>query len=209
LFPYICIDRTVSQPKNMSPRSKSQIEEMREMSIRKIFDASLELFAGKGYEATSISQIAKKAGISKGLIYNYFDSKLDLLKGLMDSFSNVEAEMMEGVIDKDPRKFLENIFRVFFRELRERSDLWKMIAILSLQPDMYRFVHDVALEKLQVYYQLLEELLRQTGVKDPKGESKILAALFDGIGMHYIVISDDYPLDEVENYLINKYCKHE
>lgn len=193
----------------MSPRSKSQIEEMREKSIRKIYDASLELFASKGYEATSISQIAKKAEISKGLIYNYFDSKLDLLKGLMDSFSTVEAEMMTKVVDEDPRKFLENIFRVFFLELRERSGIWKMIASLSLQKDMYEFIHDMALEKLIVYYELLEQLLDQIGIENPKGEAKLLAAMFDGIGMHYIVISNEYPLDEVEDYLINKYCKHE
>ena len=35
----------------MSPRSKQQFEEIREASQRKIFDASLELFGTKGYEA--------------------------------------------------------------------------------------------------------------------------------------------------------------
>jgi AcrR family transcriptional regulator len=35
-------------------------------------NAALKLFAGKGYHATSISQIAIEAGISKGLMYNYY-----------------------------------------------------------------------------------------------------------------------------------------
>ena len=100
----------------MSPISQTQIEEKRAASIGKIYDASLELFAKQGFQSTSISQIAKKAGISKGLIYNYFDSKVDLLKGLMANFTNLEEDMMANVVDDDPRKFLENIFRVFFHE---------------------------------------------------------------------------------------------
>jgi len=80
---------------------------------------------------------------------------------------------------------------------------------MSLQKDMYEFIHDMALEKLYTSFDLLERLLGQIGIENPKGEAKLLAALFDGIGMHYIVISNDYPLDEVEDYLINKYCKHE
>jgi TetR/AcrR family transcriptional regulator len=52
------------------PRRPEQFEAIREKSREKIFSASLELFANKGYDATSIESIAKKAGISKGLIYN-------------------------------------------------------------------------------------------------------------------------------------------
>ncbi len=193
----------------MSPISQAQIEEKRAASISKIFEASLELFARQGYQTTTISQIAKRAGISKGLIYNYFDSKIDLLKGLMENFNNVEHELMADVVDEDPRKYLENIFRAFFKEIRERIEIWTMIASLSMQKEMYEFVHDMALEKLNTYYVLLEELLDKIGIENPKGEAKLLAALFDGIGMHYIVIRDEYPLDEVEDYLINKYCRHE
>jgi len=36
----------------------------------------LQLFANNGYESTSISKIALTAGISKGLMYNYFRAKL-------------------------------------------------------------------------------------------------------------------------------------
>jgi len=99
---------------NMSPLSKEKIEEKRAASINKIFGASLELFSKQGFQSTSISQIARKAGISKGLIYNYFESKLELLEKLMESFGELEENMMSRVIDDDPRKFLENIFKAFF-----------------------------------------------------------------------------------------------
>ena len=43
---------------------------------------ALKLFAEKGYHATSISQIAAKAKVSKGLMYNYFEAKKNYLKKL-------------------------------------------------------------------------------------------------------------------------------
>lgn len=45
-----------------------------------ILNAAITLFDEQGYGNTTISEIAKKAGISKGLVYNYYASKLDILK---------------------------------------------------------------------------------------------------------------------------------
>ncbi|HRW21852.1 MAG TPA: helix-turn-helix domain-containing protein, partial [Bacteroidales bacterium] len=63
----------------MSPRTPEQFEEIRLSKHKLILDTAMKLFASSGYHNTSISKIAKEAGISKGLIYNYFDSKEDLL----------------------------------------------------------------------------------------------------------------------------------
>lgn len=191
----------------MSPRTADQFEEIRETSITKILDASLELFAEHGYESTSISQIATKAGVSKGLIYNYFDSKLDLLKAMFDKLGEQEAELMDEVVDEDPKRMTEKIIRVVFREYRERSELWKMMTSIALQVEKFEFVHRISVQKMQNYFSLFEKLLDQAGYPNPKGESKLLAALFDGIGFHYLILKEDYPLDEVENFLIKKYCK--
>lgn len=191
----------------MSPRTASQLVEIRETSVNKILDASLKLFAEQGYESTSISQIAKKAGISKGLIYNYFDSKLDLLKGMIDRLNEGETELMGKVIDEDPRKMLKNIFVVFFNEMRDRTEVWKMIATISLQIDKFDFVHDMTVRKMNGYFDLFTDLLTQIGYPNPAQEAKVIGALFDGIGFHYLLAMEEYPLDEVEEFLIMKYCK--
>ncbi len=59
----------------MSPKSNKQFEEIRKNSRNKILDAAFELFAKQGFHSTSINQIAKQAGVAKGLIYNYFKKK--------------------------------------------------------------------------------------------------------------------------------------
>ena len=75
------------------PRTKKQFEEIRKSSREKILSVALELFAKKGYHATSISQIALKAKISKGLMYNYFASKEKLLNEIIQQGFNSLAEL--------------------------------------------------------------------------------------------------------------------
>ncbi len=193
----------------MSPDRKSRNEEIREASKARILDAALELFSSHGYEYTSISQIARKAGISKGLIYNYYASKEEMLEALIENLNKGEDKFLEIFQNDDPSEVLENMFRLYFREIRENAEVWKMITALSLQLEKFEFVHDMALEKLHRYYKLIEQQLRAIGYPDAEREAKVIAAVFDGMGIHHLIIRDDYPLDELEDYLISKYCRYE
>ncbi len=47
---------------------------------REIIDAALTVFVEKGFAATKLDDVAVAAGISKGLLYRYFDNKAELLK---------------------------------------------------------------------------------------------------------------------------------
>src|SRR5512146_1450712 len=67
----------------MSPRSPRQFQEIREEKMALIMDVALEHFANEGFYRTTISHIARHAGISKGLMYNYFESKEALLKAII------------------------------------------------------------------------------------------------------------------------------
>lgn len=54
----------------------------------RILAAALELFAERGYDATSVTEVVLRAGVTKGALYHYFTAKEDLLyeiyKGLLD-----------------------------------------------------------------------------------------------------------------------------
>ncbi|HSL89147.1 MAG TPA: helix-turn-helix domain-containing protein, partial [Ignavibacteriaceae bacterium] len=75
------------------PRTKGQFEAIRKESRQKILDAALEVFAKQGYHSATVDAITKTAGISKGLMYNYFKSKEDVLQELM--LGMMEALMCE------------------------------------------------------------------------------------------------------------------
>ena len=67
-------------------RSEQLNKEMREASTRRILKTALRLFAAHGYAGTSIRMIAESAGISVGLLYNYFPSKADLGRRLIERY---------------------------------------------------------------------------------------------------------------------------
>ncbi len=65
------------------PRTTKQFKDMRTERRVSILEAALHVFAEEGYHSASISKLSKYAKISKGLLYNYFESKEELLKILL------------------------------------------------------------------------------------------------------------------------------
>lgn len=190
----------------MSPRSTTQNAEIRQKSKSNIMTAALTEFALHGFEATSIAQIAKRAEVSKGLLYNYFESKEDLVEQLILEAVNENELAMGGLITEDPAQTLEGILRWLFRELRENTKYWKLTTELSFKLKRFEFVHDLALAKMTEFVAFGGNLLGQLGFEHPEQEARVLGALFDGIAIHYLTMGKDYPLDEMESFLIDKYC---
>jgi len=69
----------------MSPRGKDLNEKMRSEAMAKITRAALVVFSEYGYHGTSMEQIMKVSGLSKGIVYHYFPSKEKLFLHLVDS----------------------------------------------------------------------------------------------------------------------------
>ncbi|MEN8250384.1 MAG: TetR/AcrR family transcriptional regulator [Bacteroidota bacterium] len=191
----------------MSPRTAEQVEQIRAESRKKILEAAFKVFAKDGYEAASMAMIAKEAGVSKGLIYNYFDSKEELLKTLVTDVMAEGDRLAKELFDRDPKVTLRNLFKWFFTEMRERLDHWRIMTELTFKIEKFDFVHDLVTIKTNEYVAMIESLLTQMNYKDPLGEARLIAALFDGMGFQAVMMRDDYPLDELEEYLIKKYCK--
>lgn len=191
----------------MSPKSAIQNQEIRAESKRKILDAAFKLIAKDGYESTSIAKIAKEAKVSKGLLYNYFNSKEDMVKVMLEEALDEGDVLISGLLSDDPKETIRNVFQWFFREIRERLDYWRLITQLTFNIEKFKFVQELAANKMGEYIRLMQSLLNQLGYENPLNEARIIAALFDGIGVEVLVLKEQYPLDEMEAYLIEKYCK--
>lgn len=64
----------------------------RQLATQEILATALRLFDEQGYDATSIAQIAKEAGVSQRTIFRYFGAKEDLLAGGHEVFRRVMIE---------------------------------------------------------------------------------------------------------------------
>jgi len=190
----------------MSPRTPLQNEEIRAESKHKIMDAAFKLIAKNGYEATSIAMITKEAGVSKGLLYNYFASKEALVKALVLGAMDEGDELIGELMHENPKITLRNIFEWFFKEIREKPDHWKLITELTFKIEKFDFIHELVTAKMTEYVGFIEALLVQTGHHNARGEARVISAILDGIGFHALMMMDEYPLDAMEEYLIEKYC---
>jgi AcrR family transcriptional regulator len=62
-----------------------RFERRKEARPGEILDAALDLFVERGFAATRLEDVAQRAGVSKGTLYLYFDSKEDLFKAVVRS----------------------------------------------------------------------------------------------------------------------------
>jgi AcrR family transcriptional regulator len=62
-------------------------ERKRRETLQRISEVALELFIAKGYEATTLDEIAAAAGISRRTFFYYFDSKEDILHAYLDGYA--------------------------------------------------------------------------------------------------------------------------
>lgn len=190
----------------MSPRSQAKSAQIRQETQKRIAAAAFSLIAQHGFEVTSVEDIAKAAGVSKGLIYTYYKSKEHLLQELVIEALRDGEQVLPSIMDSpDPSVVLNNIIRWFFKQLRERPEEWRLMTEVTLRLDRYPFMHDIVSAKMTGYVNVMQGLLLKLGYEDPLGEARLLAALLDGVGIQAVVIREGYPLDEVEQAMLAKY----
>jgi AcrR family transcriptional regulator len=65
---------------------------------QELIDAALHVFAEKGYRNTSLDEVATAAGVTKGTIYHYFDTKEALLLGVIQHYQALAFGRVEDVL---------------------------------------------------------------------------------------------------------------
>ena len=190
------------------PRTKEQFEKIREETRIKILNSALELFAKSGYSNTSISEIAKSANISKGLVYNYFESKEMLIEEVIKILFVEIGSMftaIEGV--KDPFEKIHKIIDLTFDWAIENIDFWRLYASLLMQEETKSIVNKVAGNFMGKLFKEMEKIFRKMKIKNPVAESRIFGAILDGLSFHILFMGNDYPIEKTRKFLKGKYSK--
>jgi len=194
----------------MSPRTNEENERIRQESKSKIMAAALELFANNGYHNTSISKVAKQAGVSKGLMYNYFESKEDLLKEVaiytLEEGMDIGEDLMQESMNLPPKELLKQIIEWYFELLLSNKEKWKLTLSLTMQVGNIPSIHKLLLESYDVMLKQLEAIFILNGFENAWLEAKLFGATFDGIAAQYVLFGDDYNLIGIKETLIHKYC---
>lgn len=111
----------------------------------KIERAALQLFTRKGFHGTTVREIAKKAGISMGKLYIYYDTKEDIFIDLVHHLGRkMEAirqkELIPLMASLDPDS-LRNLARAIGRIVSENLDYWRLMYIDVVEFRHKHFIH--------------------------------------------------------------------
>ena len=188
----------------MSPRTQAQFEEMRVSRREQIMNAALELFASEGYNHCSISQLATHAGISKGLMYNYFDSKEALLSAIIEDGMREIMDFFDpdhdGVLTTDE---LAGFVRKIFSSIRGNQQFWILYMNIVLQPRVKEFLEGEPFSSvMDKFGPMLINYFTEKNFKDPALEMLTFSALIEGCG---ILMVYAYPGLEFPDDLLQKY----
>lgn len=110
----------------MSPRGKELNEQMRTEATAKITRAALEVFAEYGYHGTTMEQIMRVSGLSKGLVYYYFPSKEKVFFHLVDTALEISRNTWQdaftslGTAWEKIEKLSENVVKIAFNDESSR-----------------------------------------------------------------------------------------
>ena len=134
----------------------TSLREQNKINKRKgILDAAIKLFSKNGYEQTSIEELAREAGIGKGTIYSYFETKRDIVRAFCED--QLEHTRNELTANTNPDSNLQEELLVILMAEFEHQTENKEFGRLFLQEKVFpKEPYDAEdLEMQNSYFELL------------------------------------------------------
>jgi AcrR family transcriptional regulator len=135
--------------------------------LEAIQEAAIELFLEKGVADTTMSEIAQRAGISIGSLYQFFPQKAAIIKALHDRFSDrlegflrqifVGVETLDAAGERAAESLIE--LHAMFRQERIYMTLWKAIVT---DRDLTQISSDYHEHVIASFYRDLSHLVPET-----------------------------------------------
>lgn len=190
------------------PRTPEQFEKIRSEKRQVILEAALRVFSRDGYHNSSISKVSKEAGISKGLMYNYFESKEELLKILISSLLDEENERAMEVLEKPISDETMTELVQMSTEILKKSPLkWKLYLNMSNQPEVLEIVMEHFSPSRALWFNKLMEYFSSKGLEDPMNEIQFFASTMLGMKVSYLNDPENFPIEEMEKRIIKLFIK--
>ena len=96
---------------------------------RQLLDVAQEVFAERGFHATSMDEVAEAAGVTKPVLYQHFDSKRRLYRELLEDVGQqlLDAIAEATAVAQTPRQQVENGFVAYFRFVLDQRSAFRLL----------------------------------------------------------------------------------
>ncbi len=167
----------------------------------KILNAALQLFAEEGYRSTSTSKVAKRAGVSEGLIFRHFGNKEGLLQAIIqEGEERAKLLFADVVMATDPQKVISNLLELINTNTakKEDADFWKLQFKIKWELEMY------GKHKLEPIENALTSAFEKLGYSSPRKEAELLTIIMDGVATRYF-LEESFDPTPMLDFLKKKY----
>lgn len=144
--------------------TKKPRKRRKEARPAEILEAGFREFAEKGFDGTKLDGVAARAGVAKGTLYLYFDSKETLFKAAVHSRIIPVVDRLVRLVDfyPGPTKFLlKMMFKMMYRKLAD-PDVRTLIKIIIAEgdrfPELAEFYYNEFISKIT---QVLEKIIKR------------------------------------------------
>lgn len=163
----------------------------------KLLATALELFYEKGVLKVTLTEIARKAGFTRGAIYSHFSSKEDIIKELLETKSRLLSEQINKMISPEasPLYSLFLISREMLQMVEKSREFALLIRVMfySLhlleEPEIKQAVHTIFEEELKRDMKLLEKASDKGEIRDNLDVETValsLSSMVQGLMMDWV-----------------------
>jgi len=196
----------------MCPRTADQFREMREATRSKILDGAMAVFHENGVHAASMDAIARRAGVSKGLAYNYFTSKENLILALVETWLSELGSFWDGLeSEPTPMKRLARVIDRFCESVKRDPKRYRLYLTVFLGLDYLAAVEaasqasDPLFRRIGRIRSVSRQLFVQLGADDPEAEVAFFRMLTTGLAAEYVMSPRSFPLKAIKRRILSYY----
>ena len=102
---------------------------MSSYSKESVIKAATKIFAKKGFDGTSMREIAKSAHLTKPMIYYHFKNKEDLYLYILENSISMLSKKVEKVTseDREPEEIIRKVVKIYVKYFKEEEDIFRII----------------------------------------------------------------------------------
>lgn len=193
----------------------SRREKLREKRRGQIIDAATQVFAGKGFHAANVSDVAAQAGVSQGTIYWYFESKETLFGAVLEKATLASTKPLLAqaqVEDAEPLRRIQRVIRQFLAQIESPPDSFRLLVNLWTQPGALS--NAPAVELVHGLYQyliddfltgLIQEAMDAAEIEsgNARAIALVLVTVLDGLMFQSMLFRDmSLDIEQVEEALM-------
>jgi AcrR family transcriptional regulator len=176
------------------PRRPEQWAELRSAARSKIVQGALAVFQRDGARGASMDAVAREAGVSKGLAYNYFSSKEELVAAAVESWLQELFGLWARVeSEPDPREALAGLVDSYCELLARYPGRFRFYFDVFLDLDYVAAIEQAGRESPELQRQIEQvrnastSLFRRLGATDPASEVQFFRLLTAGLAAEYLM----------------------